>query len=87
LTFREKTWPASLTHSSEFPAAGSRALGLERPVHCAGRPAGIGARDERLATITLGIVADGQVALDQVHLFPVIVHERRLREDPGSEAQ
>src|SRR6202011_3171519 len=53
------------------------ALGLEWPVMDARRPAGIGRRLERLATLSCLVVADNEIALDDIHLLPVIVHERR----------
>src|SRR5438105_14717980 len=63
------------------------AIRLERTVHRAGRPAGIGAGREILAAPTLGIVADRQIALDEIHLFPIIMHEGLGRVDSGLEAQ
>src|SRR6185503_6794869 len=56
------------------------ALGGERAVVHARRPAGIGRRDALLAAAALRVVADDQVAVHDVHLFPVIVHERLGRE-------
>src|SRR5690348_9282352 len=51
------------------------ALGGERTVLHARRPAGVGRRVALLAATPLGIVADDQVALRDVDLLPVIVHE------------
>src|SRR5262245_64174229 len=50
---------------------------LERSVHSTRRTAGIGWSRETLAAIALRIVADDEIAGEQVHLFPVIVDERR----------
>src|SRR5258706_4067838 len=44
-----------------------------------GRPAGIGRREALLAAAPLRVVADDEVALHHVHLFPVIVDERHGR--------
>src|SRR5258706_11908551 len=44
-----------------------------------GRPAGIGRREALLAAAPLHVVADDEVALHHVHLFPVIVDERHGR--------
>src|SRR2546421_11911148 len=49
--------------------------GGERPVVHARRTAGIGRREGLLAAAALRIVADDQVAVHHVDLFPVIVHE------------
>src|SRR3989442_80400 len=51
------------------------ALGGERPVVHARRAAGVGRREALLATAALRIVADDEVAVHHVDLFPVIVHE------------
>src|SRR5438067_10061011 len=51
------------------------ALGRERAVMHARRTAGIGRREGLLAAPALRIVADDQVAVHHVDLFPVIVHE------------
>src|SRR5436305_3036103 len=42
----------------------------------AGRPAGVGRLEGLLAAATLLVVADDQVPLHDIHLLPVIVHER-----------
>src|SRR5438045_2442163 len=63
------------------------AVRFERAVHRAGRAAGIGAGREILAAIAVQVVADRQIALDQVNLFPIFVHERRGGVDAGREAQ
>src|SRR5882724_1920857 len=39
------------------------------------RPAGIGRREALLAAAPLRVVADDEIALDHVHLFPVVVDE------------
>src|SRR3984885_16211017 len=51
------------------------------------RTACIGERLECLATLPVGIVADGQVALDQEDFLPVLVHEWRRRVGAGIEVQ
>src|ERR1700722_3298578 len=48
-------------------------LGFERTMQSARRTACIGVGRKAFASITLFIVADGQVAGDEVHLFLVIV--------------
>src|SRR6266567_2564023 len=63
------------------------AVRLERTVHGPGRTAGIGAGRKALAALAFGIVADGQIALDQVDLFPVFVNKGRGGEDLGRETQ
>src|SRR5258708_5332103 len=63
------------------------AVRFERAVHRAGRAAGIGAGREALATPPLGVVADGQIAVDEIHFLPIFVHERLGREDARLEAQ
>src|SRR5262245_13332496 len=52
------------------------AVGFERPVMDAGRPARIGRRLDALATLAVLVVADDEVAGDQVDLLPMVVHER-----------
>src|SRR5690349_3088278 len=51
------------------------ALGGKRAVLHARWPAGIGRRKALLAAAPLGIVADDQVPVHDIHLLPVIVHE------------
>src|SRR6202044_350122 len=63
------------------------AIRLERPVMDAGWPARIGRRIERLAALAFVVVADDQVAGDQINFFPVIVHEGCRGVDAGREAQ
>src|SRR5439155_7544010 len=63
------------------------ALRLERSVVDARRPAGIGRRVEGLAALSLRIIADNEVARDQVDLFPMVVHERRRGVDARLDAQ
>ena len=59
------------------------AVRFERAVYGAGRAAGIGAGREAFAALALGIVADGQIAVEEIHLFPIFVHERLGREHAG----
>src|SRR5262249_53559191 len=66
---------------------GAATVRLERPVRRARWADGIGPFGEVLAAASVGIVADGQIALEQVDLLPVLVDERRGRVDPGLEAQ
>src|SRR5262249_52497723 len=63
------------------------ALGLERPVISARRPASISRGVERLAALALRIVADDEVAGNEIDLFPMVVHERSGGVDTGIEAQ
>src|ERR1043166_6255630 len=56
------------------------ALGREGAVVHARWPAGIGRREALLAATALRIVADDEIALHHVDLFPVIVDERLLGE-------
>src|ERR1700733_9302159 len=53
----------------------------------AGRPRGISVGLEGLAALALFVVADREIARDQINLFPIFVHERLGREDAGLEAQ
>src|ERR1700747_727474 len=52
------------------------ASGCERTVAHARGAAGVGRGEALLAALARGVVADDQVALYDVHLFPVVVHER-----------
>src|SRR5690348_2945112 len=63
------------------------AVRFEGSVDRAGRAAGVGARGKALAALTRGVVADRQVALDQIDLFPIFVDERLRREYPRCEPQ
>src|SRR5215475_6944021 len=65
-------------------AAGFR---LERSVIRAGRPTGIGVGRKRLAPPTVSIVADDEVARNQINLLPVIVDEGSGRENAGCKSQ
>src|SRR5262249_38786557 len=51
------------------------------------RPAGIGRGIEGFAALAVLVVADDEIARDQIDLFPMVVHERRRRVDAGVEAQ
>src|SRR5207237_8001499 len=69
------------------------ALGGERTVLYPRRPAGVRRGERLLAAASLGVVADDEVAMHDVHLFPVVVHERLGRisagldlEEPGAAA-
>src|SRR5947207_1840009 len=59
------------------------ALRGERAVMRAGGPAGVGRREALLAAASLRVVADDEIALRDVDLFPVVVHERLGRERAG----
>src|SRR5712692_4700553 len=63
------------------------ASGCERTVVHAGRPAGIGGCEALLAALAPLVVAHHQVALHQVDLFPVIVHERLAGKSVGLDLQ
>src|SRR5215831_19296224 len=63
------------------------AVRFKRAVHRAGRAAGIGARRIVLAAPALPVVADCQVALHEIHLLPIVVHEGFGRVDAGLKAQ
>src|SRR5262249_48618698 len=63
------------------------AVRLERPVVDARRPAGIGRGVECFAALSLRVVADDEVARDQIDLLPLVVRERRGGVDAGVEAQ
>src|SRR5579863_10607975 len=60
---------------------------LERSVPGAGRPRGIGVGLEGLATFALFVVADREIARNQINFFPIFVHERLGREDARLETQ
>src|ERR1700758_1556739 len=60
---------------------------FERAVHSAGRAAGIGAGWETLTAVPCGIISNRQVALDQIHFFPIFVDKRRGRKGSRREAQ
>ena len=60
---------------------------------CARRAAGIGAGGKTLAAPAFGIVADGQIARNQIDLLPIVVdegcgreHPRRKPQEPGAAA-
>src|SRR5437763_15108719 len=60
---------------------------FERAMRRAGWPARIGALGKTFAAISRGVAADGQVAVDQIDLLPIIVNKRRRREHARREAQ
>src|SRR5687768_2342536 len=51
------------------------------------RAAGVGIGAEFFPAIALPVVADDEIAGDEINLFPVVVHERFRRVDAGREAQ
>src|SRR5579871_3386562 len=53
----------------------------------AGRTASVSRRAERLAALALRVVADGKIALEEPHLLPMVMHERRGGEGAGLKAQ
>src|SRR4051794_11235841 len=63
------------------------AVRLERAVRRAGRPTRVGAGRKILAALALRIVAHGEVAVQQVDLFPIFVDEGIGGVDPRLEAQ
>src|SRR5579884_139336 len=56
-------------------------------MHRAGRPAGVGSGRKILAARAGGVVADGEVALDEIHLLPIVVDEGSGREHAGLKAE
>ncbi len=62
-------------------------LRLERAVNGAGRAASIGRGRERFAAFALLVIADGEIAGQEIDLLPVVVHERRGGVDARVEAQ
>ena len=62
-------------------------FGLERAVINIGRTARIGGRLERLAALALGVVADREIARQQIDFLPVVVDERCGRVDARLEPQ
>ena len=60
---------------------------FERAVRSAGWTARIGGRLERLAALALGVVADREIARQQVDFLPVVVDERCSRVDARLEPQ
>jgi len=63
------------------------APGCERTVVHAGRPAGIGGCEALLAAFALPVVAHHQVALHDIDLFPVVMHERLGGKSVGLDLQ
>src|SRR2546422_1888882 len=63
------------------------ASGCERTVMHAGRPAGIGGCEALLAALALPVVAHHEVALHDIDLFPVVVHERLGGKSVGLDLQ
>src|SRR5687768_10856113 len=59
----------------------------ERAVVHPGRPAGVGRREALLAALAVLVVADHQVALHDVNLFPMVVHEGLGGERPRLDLQ
>lgn len=60
---------------------------LEGPMGRVRRAACIGVGRETLATLPLVVIADDQVARDQIDLFPILMGERRGRIDARRETQ
>src|SRR6266478_6034415 len=60
---------------------------LERPVERSRRAARIRIGTEARPAFAVPVVADDQIARDEIHLFPVVVHERLGRMHAGGEAQ
>ena len=52
-----------------------------------GRATGVGVRLERFPAAPVFVIADGQVAGDQINLFPIVVHEGLCRVDTGVKSQ
>ena len=51
-------------------------LGCEGSVEDPRRPTGVRGREELLTSLAVSVVAYNEIALDEVHLFPMVVHER-----------
>src|SRR5712691_11318352 len=68
----------------EEDAAG---LGLERAVHGAGRPAGVGVGKELFSVAAIFVVPDDEVSGDKVHLLPVFVDKWLGGKNSRSDAQ
>src|SRR5262245_27818958 len=89
VTFRSRppacSWLALIVVMNlEQHAAAGR---FERTVMDARWSARIGRRLETLTALALRIIADDQVAGEQINLLPMVVHERRRGVDAGREAQ
>src|SRR5437773_10889004 len=63
------------------------AIRFEGAVDGAGRAAGVSAGRKAFAAAPLGIVTDGQVAVDQIDLLPVFVDKGGGGKDAGGKAQ
>src|SRR5439155_18989427 len=83
LLFRDVTLLRVIMDFQEQAAA----VRLERAVHRPGWAAGIGAGREAFAPFSRGIVADREIALDQIDLFPIIVNKGRRGEHLRRETQ
>src|SRR5262249_44133224 len=59
----------------------------ERPVRRARGPARVRIRAELRSALAVPVAADDEVARHEVHLLPVVVHERLGRVHAGREAQ
>src|ERR1700733_14095732 len=62
-------------------------VGAERPMQRAGRAAGVGRRVERPAALAVRVVADDEIAGDEIDFLPMVVDEGRGREAAAGEAQ
>src|SRR5437879_1102064 len=63
------------------------ALRFEWTVMNAGRSASVGRSIECLAALALRVVADDEIAGDEIDFFPMVVHERRGGVGAGRKAQ
>src|SRR5687768_18621458 len=61
--------------------------GFERSVRRMRRSTGIGVGREAFAALTDLVVANGQIARDEIDLLPIVVGERRRCIDAGLETQ
>ena len=52
-----------------------------------GRATSVGVRLERFPTVPILVIADGQVAGDEINFFPIVVHEGLRRVDTGVKPQ
>ena len=72
--------------SNEFQEH-TTAVRFERAVIGTGRATGVGVRLERFPTVPILVIADGQVAGDEINFFPIVVHEGLRRADTEVEPQ
>ena len=52
-----------------------------------GRATGVGVRLERFPAAPVFVIADGQVAGDEINFCPIVMHEGLRREETGVKSQ